>query len=143
MCFHIENNPNEIIAKRDIVVYKTLEREGPKSYLSVHQGTRYEIERNKTFHAMEKSFLKLRRTKVTKLVVQGDSIYAGLHSFKYLDSAKRSCGSATDVIRFVIPKGTPYYENHSERVSLQLRYVKTVIRGNVYWNEINKLKNKI
>ena len=142
MCFEIDTNkcPRAKSSKRDVVAYKMLSyiSRRDKTYKSPFQNTKYTVRPGKTFYAKRKSRIGPgqwtggRRSRWQRLERFEPNLYGdittGLHSYKTLAKAMTNSGKGVyhDILRFVIPAGTPYYENGTERVSLQLRFVEVV-----------------
>lgn len=126
MCFLIgkkdKYRDGEKTARKDIVVYKVLNPTVKKDvYVSPHRAMRYTLKPRKTFHAWEEHFGT--RNKLPRLWPCNGQISHGLHSYRSINTAKKY---ANALFKFVIPAGTTYYENRTERVSLQLRYVTKI-----------------
>lgn len=106
MCFTGKNI--ERIAKKDIVCYKkiNLNFDGRNSIIisSYHKGFKYKL--GKVYNA---SFTKSKRT-----YDAGIDIFRGFHSYRNKDMGNVKC---------IIPKGSKYYINDSERVSDSIKIV--------------------
>jgi hypothetical protein len=138
MCFNVDTMfcPNGDNAKRDLPVYKVFIRPTTKErkerrFKSPYQRTSYTLRPGSTFHAKEeRSRNKLRCLAPVHRRQHYDRINEGLHSYRTLRFAKASLVREVwrdyVFVKFVIPAGTPFYENREERVSLTLRYVKEI-----------------
>jgi hypothetical protein len=123
MCFTIDPcDPHEHTADRDIPCFKFLiHRDG--KYLAPFYSTEYALVRDRSVHAVDRN-----QKRLTELWTgSADSeIYEGLHSYRDLTADLHSAAVLFDAVVavFVIPAGTPYYQNQKDRVSLELRFVQ-------------------
>ena len=108
MCFTITTP--EKIAKRDIVCYKRLYKDGGKR-LSAHQSSPYRLGRV---------------YKTVGFGFSGRDVYEGRHSYSNLKQAKRFKWDIEVIVKCIIPKGTKYYYNSHDKeyVSLAIKLVK-------------------
>lgn len=110
MCFITSRTARAKIAKEDIICFKCL----------------YEPNDSIIFHHR---FYKGRSSPKTSLVKKYDSydgtygIHHGYHSFKTEKDARTSGYFYDKIAKFVIPKGTRYYSNHTEYVSEQIKLI--------------------
>lgn len=110
------------IATEDIVVYKVLEDnyDGSKT-ISPYRDTEYEIGELKT--APEFGY-SCENAPIDGKIVIALFIDRGIHSYKTIESAKIGTLNMFDqcfAVKSIIPKGTPYFENDGEYVSLALQ----------------------
>ena len=122
MCFYINNSVKQKIADKDIVCYKVVNDDGRPYYrysrVKYKTGKLYQA-RNKSGKIM-KSFYK-----ETNLFSSLCKIYSGIHSYKDLITVKaeysnRYHNSVRKTIKCIIPKGTKYYDNGREYISLAI-----------------------
>jgi len=124
MCFTTTNNTKKI-AQEDIICYKWAFFEGPDTWRSEYcnkiykTGETYRAKSGIPFgRAVSDIFkfpiLSLTVQKVTYEFGTAFRIHAGIHSYKNKSNSN---------IRCCIPKGTEYYENNSEYVSLKIRII--------------------
>ena len=117
MCLNIKKDQKPKIAKRNITVYKVVDKEDnelttPWYFLVVEIGEEYS----------------------SKLIIQSDSfnpiITEGLHSFADLEEATADAeDDALVLIKCIIPKGSIYYKgidcfNNQSYASNKLKYIK-------------------
>lgn len=120
MCFYIsDKHPNAMVAKKDISVYKILERVGieNKKLTGLSPYKTYEWTQGK----LAKAEIKSRRD------VEIDE---GLHAFVKLSIAKilrNNSSKVRTICECIIPKGAIYYINSKEIVSN-----KMILTGRVY-----------
>ena len=115
MCFIVSKEyPNELIAKKDILAYKVL----AKGNRAIFFDRKYNIESNKVLTA------KNYNMPIFKLSVWGDHIDEGFHMYRIITDANFSIlRSYNDkIVKCYIPKGTPYYMNDKNYVSLNLKF---------------------
>jgi hypothetical protein len=143
MCFFIDildsvdgdYSKGEKVSTRDVLAYKLMlpvacKDGNSNTYRSPYQEVKYILKPGKTFHARTalglRPFLHPHRLRKLRVEPVG-KINDGLHSYRTLDIARSHVtGTKCRIVKFVIPAGTPYFENVFERVSLQLRYVKKI-----------------
>ena len=125
------SNPTQKVAEKDIRCYKTLKRTGKNRFSSLFFGATYDFNKSKIFKAKRKKKKLLTRFKVTRDPGHVGWIHSGIHTFSSLVNA-RDERDGEALIRFVIPKGTRYYENSSdlEYVSLAIKFDKIITHGN-------------
>ena len=112
------NNPK--ITTKDVLVYKILDR----SNISPYQCFKYE--QNKTYKIKEFSS-EIYPDGIDEFVLE---INQGLHSYKDKTSAEflknkfnnHDCNYDYRVVEMLVPKGTAYFENETQIVSLKLLY---------------------
>lgn len=121
MCFDIQkSNPKEKIAKKDIICYKTLERQEKIKkgiFKSVYQNFIYDFNKKTTYKA------NINKIKVEEDHSWNGSIFEGIHS--YISKPNTPIWRTRDCFQCIIPKGTPYYINtdSGEYVSLRIQFV--------------------
>jgi len=128
------SNPTQKVAEKDIRCYKTLKCTRKNMFSSLYLGATYDFNKSKIFKAKRKKKL-LTRLKVTREPRDIDShgrIHSGIHTFSSLVNARDRRDYGEALIRFIIPKGTRYYENSSdlEYVSLAIKFDKIITHGN-------------
>lgn len=101
-------------ATTDIVCWKRVINEGKKGVYSApyYVSTKYDLRKTKSFKVKGFGYDETR------------TIGKGLHSYKTKARAEIYREYCEVIKRFVIPKGTKYFENHSQYVSLCIKYVK-------------------
>ena len=112
------------IATEDIVVYKVLEDnyDGSKT-ISPYRDVEYEIGELKTAPEFGYSCENATNDDRDKIVI-ALFIDRGIHSYKTIESAKigtLDMFTQCFAVKSIIPKGTPYFENDGEYVSLALQ----------------------
>lgn len=126
MCLDIRKNTKIHTASKDITVFKRLLSDNGK-YLSPYYGGIYRLNKTKSvpaFGGYSENTGKL--LKFTSEVPEGiKSIENGLHAYRSIDAARYNWNSY-NLIRCIIPKGTPYIVAKGEIVSLKLRPVNEV-----------------
>lgn len=104
MCLRIDTNTKELVAKNDIVVWKTLDPGNISNFYA------FKYKRNTLY--------RLRQ----KLEVCGSCIFEGFHSYKSRDGLY----GWNKIVKMIIPKGAKYYYGiHSDN---RYGYVSSSIR---------------
>ena len=119
MCFirSLYENYNCKTAKEDIVCFKILKR--PKKgkagkYKAPFMDFTYNLNRTKTYSV----------PKFTYGIPDRRFIYAGIHTHVYRGQATYQKSNDEVIKECIIPKGTRYYENRYEYVSLKIKIIK-------------------
>lgn len=132
MCFAInpENN-EEQTAEYDVPCFKFLKYQNGK-YYAPHYSVEYELDDTKIIIVEDPLHNPLTSLKIKNQIGEEDTggeIHEGLHSYityedceMFMNQYPRNMVMA----EFVIPKGSQYYRNKSENVSLQLRFIKLI-----------------
>jgi hypothetical protein len=118
MCFYFENYRQSKIAEEDIMCYKITQSD-LSNWFQYALGRRVVYTINKHMEQV-------------KIYRCGDEINKGYHSFKSLVLAKEEIKSNKmhykimkhPIHKFVIPKGTLYYENTTQYVSETIMLIK-------------------
>ena len=133
MCFECVRPTIVRKSKRDVRAYKIMKYQKPGVYRSPSREMVYRVEKGKVFHAVgemfDRSFGGYIKRRLTSFTFRDGSVFEGLHTYRTLGRARNYLNyerRILEFVEFVIPKGTQYLENDTERVSLQLRFVRVV-----------------
>ena len=123
------NKPKANIAKKDIIVYKSLTKISNKSYDSIYYWHRYVI--NKLQPRVNINVDLVRNEKLSLISLNTYMISAGYHSYRKLTKKIRNSFflfiSNEVIVKCIIPAGTIYYVSDNEIVSETIKVIEEVI----------------
>lgn len=131
MCFIFSDNTKRLIAQKDITCYKIVYRRKERlkdTYISRYQNHTYRI--RKIQEQINLIPLQIKRTIFpSNTEVQMTEINEGYHSYKKQSNLSLWITFAYPNFclceaKFIIPKGTVYYENDTEYVSERIKMVE-------------------
>ena len=126
MCFTVHKRyPNPLVAKRDIVCYKTMfSSPGKEVFASMYRGFKYEIGKE---YSLGKELRVRYETGDFTCVVYRD-IREGFHSFSNKKELSDAASESYSRVKCIIPEGSTYYYNPDDReyVSDRIRIIEEI-----------------
>jgi hypothetical protein len=130
MCFIIDSKyPNALRSKRNITCYKTLFVTSDKTYKTAIQGTK--ISKDNILIAKTAPFDITPNIPIANLISNNNrDIYYGIHSYKNVQSIDTTFAYSY-IAKCIIPKGTEYFKNKTEYVSLKVKLIVIVSKEDI------------